>query len=52
MHALLGESAPHFCQSNNSRELEGEEEQWLVQFKIQDKVGKKANNSGQEAWEL
>jgi len=52
IHALFGESAPYFCQTKNSRALEGEEEQWLVQFKIQNKVGEKVIFSGQEAWEL
>jgi hypothetical protein len=52
IHALFGESAPYFCQTKNSRALEGEEEQWLVQFKIQNKAGEKAIFSGQEAWEL
>jgi hypothetical protein len=52
IQAYFAESAPYFCQTKNSSVLELEEEQWLVQFKIQDQGGKKDNSSGQEAWEI
>jgi ribonuclease HI len=52
IRAYFGESAPYFFQTKNSSVLELEEEQWLVQFKIQAQGGKKDNNSGQEAWEI